>query len=128
MRLEEYMKSKSNVTTLKELAKQAKKRLITSNYDLYKTNKTLPCDMPTFYLNCKIVSQEEMCRYYEQVIEILSSEDVITNPLGRLTDYDYYKSLNDNAKARYIYGISSIFIYLKERFDKEKKSKRLLYK
>ena len=122
------MKNKSSVSTLKQLAKQAKKRLLCSNYESYKATNAISSEMPTFYLNCKVVTQEEMCRYYDQVIEILNSDDIITNPLGRLTDYSYYKSLDDNAKARYIYGISSIFIYLKERYDKEKKSQRLLYK
>ena len=122
-----YMKNSSNITTLKELAKQAKRRLMYNNYDNYKSNKMLSLEMPTFYLNCKVVSQDEMYRYYEQVVDILNSDDIITNPLGRLTDYEYYKSLDEGARARYIYGISSIYIYLKERYNKEKKAKKLYY-
>ena len=116
-----------NIISLKELARQAKKRLLTCNYTQYKKEKRVFSNMPEFYLNNKVVSQEEMCRLYERVIDILDTNDIITNPLARLTDYEYYKSLDEDAKVRYIYGISSIYVYLKERYNKEKKAKRVLY-
>jgi len=116
-----------NIISLKELARQAKKRLLTCNYIQYKKEKRVFSDMPEFYLNNKVVSQDEMCRLYERVIDILDANDIITNPLARLTDYEYYKSLDEEAKARYIYGLSTIYVYLKERYNKEKKVKRVLY-
>lgn len=116
-----------NIISLKELARQAKKRLLTCNYIQYKKEKRVFSDMPEFYLNNKVVSQDEMCRLYERVIDILDANDIVTNPLARLTDYEYYKSLDEEAKARYIYGLSTIYVYLKERYNKEKKVKRVLY-
>lgn len=116
-----------NIISLKELARQAKKRLLTCNYIQYKKEKRVFSDMPEFYLNNKVVSQDEMCRLYERVIDILDAYDIITNPLARLTDYEYYKSLDEEAKARYIYGLSTIYVYLKERYNKEKKVKKVLY-
>ena len=116
-----------NIISLKELARQAKKRLLTCNYIQYKKEKRVFSDMPEFYLNNKVVSQDEMCRLYERVIDILDANDIITNPLARLTDYEYYKSLDEEAKARYIYGLSTIYVYLKERYNKEKKVKKVLY-
>jgi hypothetical protein len=119
------MSNSVNTLSIKELARQAKKRLLTCNYAQYKKEKKALSDIPAFYLNNKVVSQEEMCRFYERVADLLDTNDIITNPLARLTDYDYYKTLDEDAKARYIYGISSIYIYLKERYIREKKEKRL---
>ncbi len=114
-----------NIITLKEMARQAKKRLLACNYVQYKREKVACSNMPEFYLNNKVVSQEEMCRLYERVADILDANDIITNPLARLADYEYYRSLDEDGKARYIYGISSIYVYLKERYNREKKAKRL---
>lgn len=118
------MSNTVNAFTLKDLAKQAKKRLLACNYTKYKKENKMFNDIPAFYLNNKVVTQEEMCIFYEKVIDLLDAEDVITNPLARLTDYDYYKTLDSNAKARYIYGISSIYIYLKERYIRVQKEKK----
>lgn len=113
------------IVSLKELARQAKKRLLTCNYVQYKKEKVAYSNMPEFYLNNKVVPQDEMCRLYERVVDILDTNDIIINPLAQLTDYEYYKSLDEDGKARYIYGISSIYVYLKERYNKEKKAKRI---
>lgn len=59
-------------------------------------------------------------RMYKIVCEILDSNEVTLNPIGRLIERDVYDELDGAARQRYILELSEKFRELKERYYKEK--------
>jgi hypothetical protein len=58
-------------------------------------------------------------KMYEKVKCILSADELVTNPIGRLIEREIYESMDEEARQRYILKLSSKFRELKERFIKE---------
>lgn len=56
---------------------------------------------------------------YEKVFEILSSDEVITNPIKRLVDDIVFNSLLESEKQTYILKLTNKFNELKLRYEKE---------
>lgn len=63
----------------------------------------------------------EEAELYEKVVEILTSTDIITNPIGMLVDHDIYDKMDTESKQKYILDLSKKFCNLKERYYKEQK-------
>ena len=58
--------------------------------------------------------------FYLKVCELLESQEVITNPLGRLADEEVLATLTNEAKQYYMLEISHKYKKMKERFERER--------
>ena len=56
---------------------------------------------------------------YQKVCELLSQNQVITNPIGLLADEEKMKDMTPQAKQNYIFQLSAKFKEMKERYHKE---------
>ena len=59
-------------------------------------------------------------KLYGIVCEMLDSNEVTLNPIGRLIERDVYDSLDPASRQRYILELSEKFRELQERYYKEK--------
>ena len=91
--------------TLKEFLKEAKKRLNNGTNEYYKKEKT------ENYSN--LID-------YDAVLKIVDSGEIISDPIQRLMNKEYYNSLNLAEKQRYILNISSSYIAIKRKYQAEK--------
>ncbi len=62
-------------------------------------------------------------KMYRTVCEILDSDEVTSNPIGRLIDGEVYSKLDPAGKQRYILELSHKFRELQERYYREKAAK-----
>ena len=99
--------------TIQQLAKLAKNR-IKSGYWKQECN-SLTSDVYT-------IDSESDKAMYEIVASILDSDEVITNPLNKLIDKDYYETLSEEAKSRYMLDLSRQYVRMTERYAKLKQS------
>ena len=76
------------------LAKDAKTRM--KNYN---REKSIFEQVP--YIKACLNKQEQ--EMYERVCKILSSDNIIINPIQELVDTKYYKTLSLEAKQKYIF-------------------------
>ena len=66
--------------------------------------------------------EEEM---YGKVREMLSEDECVIDPIGRLMDHRVYDKMSPTARTRYVLELSKIYVRLKERFYREKSRKQL---
>lgn len=66
-----------------------------------------------------VVKDDRSEEMYAIVCEILSSEQIITNPIDRLMDKAYYNSLSCDKKSGYVLEISRKYNELTRRYFKE---------
>lgn len=59
-------------------------------------------------------------RLYGIVCEMLDSNEVTINPIGRLIERDVYEGLDPSSRQRYILELSEKFRELRERYYREK--------
>ena len=59
-------------------------------------------------------------RMYKIVIDIVDSDEIVINPLGRLMNKEYFDSLDYSSRQRYVFKLSEIYIKLKNRYINEK--------
>lgn len=99
---------------LKLRANEAKKRLASGYFQKNECiiNKQVYHTSGVDYLD------EE--RMYKIVMEIVDSDEVVINPLGRLMNKEYFESLDYASRQRYIFKLSEIYIKLKKRYLREK--------
>jgi len=57
--------------------------------------------------------------FYEKVCQLLNSDEIITNPLGKLVDNDVYEALDEGNRQRYILELSKKFCIMKARYYSE---------
>ncbi|MBE5743644.1 MAG: hypothetical protein E7358_02890 [Clostridiales bacterium] len=124
------------IKSLKEYAKEAKKRLKSSFWQEYKQkvedeskraefDGTSKSKVVEYYQNKAKVSirgvKTEDEGFYIKVKNILDTYGDVSDALGRLTDKLYYESLSYEAKQRYMLELSNKYRLAKERYYKEKK-------
>ncbi len=93
-----------NGQDIKVVNEFCKRRIINKIREMNKTND---------------LSEEDIM--YKKVCEIMSSNEVLLNPLSKLINHDIYDKLNENAKQSYILKLSEQYVKLKERYDNEHK-------
>lgn len=127
-----YMAGKNQ---LKILASLAKKRLIEKNYEVEKKSNTfLSRKVSTYFLeNAKAmkkmtakieyvsISNKENEEFVKKVVDILNRGNVI-NPLGMLTDHEYYNNLSERERQFYMLTLSDRYIKVKELYENNKLS------
>lgn len=121
--------------TLKQCCKEAKKRLKQGFWQKYHSDlqrqlntaedKGLSVSVvKEFYsqkANQVIKNKESMEEeFYSKVKELLDSEGEVSNAIGRLTDKEYYNSLDYNEQQRYNLELSEKYLRAVERYKKEK--------
>ena len=52
--------------------------------------------------------------FYKKVEKMLLSDDVIINPIGQLIDYEYYETLDELSKQKYVFSISEQYLETKK--------------
>ena len=57
--------------------------------------------------------------FYLKVRDLLLAEGEVSDAIGRLTDMDYYNSLNYSERQRYTLQLSERYLQALERFKKE---------
>ena len=120
--------------TLKDYAKEAKKRMKSNFWQDYKAkvNSEIskaealgesPSKIALYYQNKASItvkgvknSEEE---FYQKVKEILSTLGEVSDAIGRLTDKEYFNSLTYEQKQRYTLELSAKYVKAKERYYKE---------
>lgn len=66
-----------------------------------------------------VTSDDEL---YKKVVDILNSDEIILNPISRLIDDAYYKSLGENEKQGYILELSQKFARMRNKYEMEKEA------
>ena len=59
---------------------------------------------------------------YEVVASIMQSDEVVINPLAKLMDIDYYNSLTEDGKNRYILELANKYVKLCREYERRNKS------
>lgn len=67
----------------------------------------------------KACASEREKELYNKVCRILSSDQIVINPIKELVDNKYYNSLSLDAKQRYIYELSEKYKEMKLRYERE---------
>ena len=120
--------------TLKDYAKEAKKRLKSSFWQDYKSkvkvesskaeeeggnkSKVVEYYQSKAAVTIRGVNSEDE-KFYQDVKSILIKYGDVSDALGRLTDKDKFNSLSYDAKQRYMLELSEKYRKAKERFYKE---------
>ena len=120
--------------SIKDYAKEAKKRLKNSFWQNYKTKVNdeisiasadgLSATMVKQYFQEKVAvtikgnSEDE--EFYLKVKDLLIKYGEVSDALGRLTDKEYFNTLSYEQKQRYTLDLSNKYVRAKERFYKEK--------
>lgn len=92
------------------LARDAKARMRN-----YKKEKSIFEQVPYAKASFNVHEQE----LYAKVCKILSSDEIIINPIKELIDNKYYNSLSAEGKQKYIFELSEKYKEMKLRFERE---------
>ena len=65
--------------------------------------------------------EEEM---YAKVREMLSEDECVLDPIGRLIDRKRFRVMNGSERDRYVLELAKIYARLKERFFREKRRRK----
>ena len=121
--------------TLKQYAKEAKKRLkqgFWQNYHKNLNNEIVKAKEVGIlestvkdYFACKTSEsirsvKDENEKFYLRVKSLLESEGEVSDAIGRLTDKEIFNSLSYEEKQRYTLNLSERYLKAVERFKKEK--------
>ena len=119
--------------TLKQYCKEAKNRLKTGFWQNYHQNLSkeltraeeqgISKSMVQEYYSQKVVSdikRQSDDEFYLVVKKILDEEGEISGAIGRLTDWEYYKTLGYEEQQRYNLNLSERYLKAVERYKKEK--------
>ena len=120
--------------SLKQYAKEAKKRLKSSFWQDYKSNiqtgidkaeedGTYKSTVVEYYQSKAAVTirgvKTEDEDFYLKVKDLLLTVGDVSDAIGRLTDKDYFTTLSYDGKQRYLLELSNKYLKAKERFYKE---------
>ena len=123
------------VKTLKQYAKEAKKRLKEGFWQDYRKNLDqelvkaeqvgVSASKVKEYYAGRVVENirsvdEDKETFYRKEKKILEEEGEISNALGRLTDKEVFVSLTYDEQQRYLLSLSEKYLQAVERFRKEK--------
>ena len=64
----------------------------------------------------KAISDEAL---YQKVVALLESDEIITNPIGKLVEKEFYDTLDEGNRQKYILDLSKKFRELKARYSAE---------
>ncbi len=121
--------------TLKQYAKEAKKRLKSGFWQSYNSNLSkeieraessgIPSSKIREYYSEKVSNDIKNTKdldeeFYLKVKKILDEEGEISDALGRLTDTTVFNSLSYEEKQRYSLSLSEKYLKAVERYNKEK--------
>ncbi len=121
--------------TLKQYAKEAKKRLKQGFWQSYR--KGLDTELKRAkeegisetsvkeYYNKRVSDDIKFNRageeeFYAKVKNILDSEGEVSDAIGRLTDKEFFETLSYDEKQRYTLSLSERYLKAVERYKKEK--------
>ena len=66
-------------------------------------------------------AEEEL---YAKVREMLSGDECVIDPIGRLIDKELFSQMDFTEKNRYVLDLSKIYVRLKDRYYREKNRKK----
>ena len=124
----------SSEKSIKDYAKEAKRRLKSSFWQEYKDKVSDEISIAEadglsttkvkdyFYekVAVTIKANKEFEEFYLKVKELLLNFGEVSDAIGRLTDKEYYQTLSYEQKQRYTLDLSNKYIKAKERFYKER--------
>lgn len=125
----------SEAKTLKDYAKEAKKRLKSGYWQKHNDNLNkkleeaekdgVSASNVTLYYTKKAEreikrSDDEFEVFYLKVKAILDSEGFVSDIIGRLTEREVYEKLSYEQRQRYTFELSSKYLKAKERYIEEK--------
>jgi len=61
-------------------------------------------------------------KLFEKVKHMHAEAEVIPNPIGQLTDQNYYNSLDESGRERYIFELSAVYRRLVAKLNETKKN------
>ena len=103
---------------LKKLARSAKNRLKKGYWQGSSASESIPSWREE---GIGYAAEEEM---YAKVREMLSGDECVIDPIGRLIDRDRFDEMTFEEKNRYVLELSKIYIRLKDRYYREKNRKK----
>lgn len=71
-------------------------------------------------ISIKFNQNNEEDLLYERVVTLLSSDDVVLNPIKSLIDHAEYDNLSESEKECYILKLTERYNEIKQKYDKEK--------
>ena len=74
--------------------------------------------MQDLYIKSDMVERDEIL--YKKAVEIFESDDLITNPLARLVEHEYYDVLDEDGKVGYMLELSTRYLRCKEQYERTK--------
>jgi hypothetical protein len=57
--------------------------------------------------------------FYKKVVAIITSEELVTNPIALLKDDELYKAMDTGSRQRYILAISEKYRAMRDRYEQE---------
>lgn len=97
--------------TIQSMAKQAKARIKSGYWTKVKNNKLEQIKQSSKF-------DSEM---YEIVASIIESDEVVTNPIAKLMKVEYYNSLSEEGKTRYVLELSRKYLEMCEVYEKNRR-------
>ena len=103
---------------LKRLAQSAKNRLKKGYWQGASAEESVPSRAES---EIGYAAEEEM---YAKVREMLTEDECVIDPIGRLIDRKRFRQMSFPEKDRYVLELAKIYARLKERYYREKKRRR----
>ena len=115
-------------STIKELAKNAKKRLTNCDYDSkpQKVSNIIEfvpkkINQSQIQINKLVTSDEKVLK--AKILDLLEYDFYSQNPIAKLIDYNYFNKLSDELKQKYILEISNFYTETRSDFLRQKLKK-----
>ena len=99
---------------LKKLAQSAKNRMKKGYWQGSSAAESIPARKEDAL---GYAEEEEM---YAKVRKMLSSDECVIDPIGRLIDKQIFSTMDFAEKNRYVFDLAKIYARLKERYFREK--------
>lgn len=104
---------------LKKLAQSAKNRMKKGYWQGASAAEIIPAHRED---KLGYAAEEEM---YAKVREMLSVDECVMDPIGRLIDKTLFGEMTFAEKNRYVFDLSKVYVRLKNRYYREKSRKKL---
>lgn len=100
--------------SLQEMARQAKERISTGYWQEEKN----------IISNKVMTNTHTRNEYmYQIVASIMDSDEVVTNPLDRVMDKEYFNSLDEHGRVKYIMELSREYVKMSEEYTRVKEER-----
>ena len=103
---------------LKRLAQTAKNRLKKGYWQGRAAEESVPSHSET---GIGYAAEEEM---YAKVREMLSVDECVIDPIGRLIDRKRFQEMTFSERDRYVLELAKVYARLKDRFYREKSRRK----